>query len=193
MKRQMTIGEYRGIDIFFFLLMMTVSETVIHTAATKWFPSQPYTVSVVSAIVAIVLMRWNAYAAIPAAVGGLVTSLVSGATKEQILIYMAGNLFSLISLALMKALGKQRICEDALLTVFFAICTLLFMQAGRAIVALVLGAAPKDCLGFFTTDALSGLFAAVIMWIARRIDGLFEDQKHYLLRIHREGEKEDAK
>ena len=193
MKRQMTIQEYRGIDLFFFLLMMTISETVIHTAATRWFPSQPYTVSVVPAMAAIVLMRWGAWAAIPAAAGGFVTSFVSGATKEQFLIYMIGNLFGLLSVLLMKALGKQRICEDALLTVFFAICTLLFMQAGRALTAFVLGAAPRDCLGFFTTDALSGLFAAVILWIARRIDGLFEDQKHYLLRIHREGEKEDAK
>lgn len=193
MRRQMTIQEYRGIDLFFFLLMMTVSETLIHTAATRWFPAQPYTVSVVPAMTAIVLMRWGAWAALPAAAGGLLTAWISGATKEQFLIYVVGNLFGLISIALLKAPGKQKIRDDALLTVFFAICTLLFMQAGRALVALVLGAAPKSCLGFFTTDALSGLFAAVILWIARRIDGLFEDQKHYLLRIHREGEKEDAK
>ena len=193
MRRQMTLGEYRAIDLFFFVLMMTISETVIHTAATKWFPGQPYTVSVVSAIVSIVLMRWGSWAAIPAVTGGLVTGLLSGARGEQFLIYMAGNLLALVQVPLMKAIGKQRICEDALLTVAFAVCTLLFMQAGRAAAALVLGASPGGCLGFFTTDALSGLFAAVILWIARRLDGLFEDQKHYLLRINREEEKEDAK
>ena len=46
------------------------------------------------------------------------------------------------------------------------------------------------CIGFITTDALSGFFTAVILWIARRQDGLFEDQKHYLLRIQ-EAEKEE--
>ena len=29
------------------------------------------------------------------------------------------------------------------------------------------------------------LFTGVILWIARRLDGIFENQKHYLLRIHK--------
>ena len=45
-------------------------------------------------------------------------------------------------------------------------------------------------LGFVTTDALSLVFSAVIVWIARRLDGIFEDQKHYLLRL-KEAEKEE--
>ena len=42
---------------------------------------------------------------------------------------------------------------------------------------------PVD-LGFFTTDSLSLLFTFVIIWIARKLDGVYEDQKHYLLRIN---------
>ena len=30
------------------------------------------------------------------------------------------------------------------------------------------------------------LFTLVIIWIVRRVEGLFEDQKHYLLRIAQE-------
>lgn len=56
--------------------------------------------------------------------------------------------------------------------------------------ALAFGAAARDCLGFFTTDSLSLLFTGVVVWIARRLDGVFENQKHYLLRIH---QTEDGK
>ena len=44
-------------------------------------------------------------------------------------------------------------------------------------------------LGFFTTDALSDLFTVLIVWITKRLDGIYENQKHYLLRVHKE-EKE---
>ena len=66
----------------------------------------------------------------------------------------------------------------------FGVGTLLLMQLGRALTALVLGTDFQTCLGFFTTDALSLLFTGLIIWIARRLDGIFENQRHYLLRIH---------
>ena len=56
--------------------------------------------------------------------------------------------------------------------------------------ALVLGAQLKTCFDFFTTDALSGLFTMVIIWIAARLDGILEDQKTYLLRVNKEREEE---
>ena len=49
---------------------------------------------------------------------------------------------------------------------------------------LRLGARPGSVVGFFTTDSLSLLFTFVIIWIARKLDGVYEDQKHYLLRLH---------
>ena len=62
------------------------------------------------------------------------------------------------------------------------------MQAGRALTALALGSGPASVAGFFTTDSLSLLFTFVIIWIARKLDGVYEDQKHYLLRVHAEKE-----
>jgi hypothetical protein len=47
-----------------------------------------------------------------------------------------------------------------------------------------MGTEPAACLGFFTTDALSLLFTGLILWVARLLDGIFENQRHYLLRIH---------
>ncbi len=36
------------------------------------------------------------------------------------------------------------------------------------------------------------LFTLVITWIVRRLDGVFEDQKHYLLRLQEERERNNT-
>jgi hypothetical protein len=189
MKRQFSFSQYRGIDLTLFALILCVSEALIAKAARFWFPDQLYTVSVVGALTAIVLMRWGPWAAIHAVLGGAVYCLVSRGSARQLLIYCVGNLFSLLSLLPLRALGGERIRTDGVLSVCFGLFTLLMMQLGRALCALLLGAAVRDCLGFFTTDALSLLFTGLLLWIARRLDGIFENQKHYLLRIHKEEEK----
>lgn len=182
MGRRLTFAQYRAIDLTLFALMLCVSETLIVTAATFWFPDQLYTVSAAGAVVAIVLMRWGPWAGLHAALGGILYALLAHGTAAQTLIYCVGNLFALLALLPLRFLGGERIRCDATYSVLFGLMTLLLMQGGRALTALALGL-PR-CLGFFTTDALSLLFTGVIVWIARRQDGIFEDQKHYLLRVN---------
>ena len=85
--------------------------------------------------------------------------------------------------ALSFLISSEPICSS-ILSVCFGVGTLLLMQLGRALTALAMGTDFQTCLGFFTTDALSLLFTGLIIWIARRLDGIFENQRHYLLRIH---------
>ena len=191
MNHRMTFGQYRTMDLTAFAIMLIASESVIQTASTAWFPGQPYTVSVTAAIVTIVLMRWEKYAALHAVLGGLVFCFHLKAGAGQYLIYCLGNLGAMLSLLILRKAGDERIRNDALMSILFALCTQLFMQAGRAAAAGILGTPPAVCLGFFTTDALSALFTMVIVWIARRLDGIFEDQKKYLLRVQEEKERGD--
>ena len=184
MKRQFSFQQYRAIDLAMFAALLCITETMIVKAATWWFPDQLYTVSVVGAVTASVLMRWGPWAAIHAVLGGAVFCLASRGSAKQLLIYCAGNLFSLVMLLPLKYLGGERIRLDPVLSVLFGVCTLLLMQFGRALVAFALGTEFQTCLGFFTTDALSLLFTGLILWVARRLDGIFENQRHYLLRIH---------
>ena len=188
MRRQLSFQQYRAIDLALFAAILCLSECLIVKAATFWFPDQLYTVSVVGAITAIVMMRWGPWAAIHAALGGFVFCLASHGSGKQYIIYCVGNLLALLSLIPLKLLGSERIRLDGFLSVAFGLVTLLFMQLGRALTALLLGTDFQTCLGFFTTDALSLLFTGLILWIARRLDGIFEDQKHYLLRIHKQEE-----
>lgn len=190
MKRQLTFSQYRSIDLGIFAAMLLIFEYIIIAAATSWFPAQPYTVSVVAAVTAIVMMRWGPWAAIHAVLGGAVFCFFSGAAPVHYLIYCVGNLAGLLPLLMLRFLGSERVRNDALLSLLFALLTQLFMQLGRAGIALALGHTFESCVAFVTTDALSALFTMVIIWIVRRLDGLFENQKTYLLRLDKEREKE---
>ena len=77
-----------------------------------------------------------------------------------------------------------------LFTALFALGVTLAMQLERAAVALVLGTDLGTCVGFFTTDTLSDVFAMVVVSLARRLDGVFEDQKSYLRRLREQQKKQ---
>ncbi len=190
MNRQITFQQYRAIDLTILSVLLAVSQFVIHFASSVLYPEQLYVVSPVAAMAAIVMMRWNGYAAVHALLGGIVFTVLSGGTWQHYLIYGGGNLLCLLALPMLKFFGKERLRGDGLLTILFALCTQALMWLGRAGIAAVLGFESAACLGFITTDVLSGLFTAVILWAVRRIEGLFEDQKIYLLRLQSERQVE---
>jgi hypothetical protein len=165
---------------------MAVSQVAIHLAVSFWRADQTgYIVSPVAAMVALVMMRWSLWSILPALLGGAILSMLSGGTGEQTLIYTVGNLLSVLAYLLLKLAGKERIRSNAVMSLTFAALVQLLMQFGRAGVAAILGHSLQACWDFITTDAMSILFTLVIIWIVRRVEGLFEDQKHYLLRIQR--------
>ncbi len=182
MKRQRTWKEYRAIDLAMMGLTLAVFEFLIVRAANWWFPGQPFTVSLAAAMASIVYMRWGFWGAIHAVEAGLVFCFFSGATPRQYVVYCMGNLFSVLAVLLLRRVGKERV-RTGRLSLIFPLLVQVLMQAGRA-----LGSSPASVAGFFTTDSLSLLFTFVIIWIARKLDGVYEDQKHYLLRVHAEGE-----
>lgn len=190
MQRQISFKQYRGMDIFFFTLLLCLCEFLIVMGATHWFPKEAYTLSLTAAVTAVVMMRWGVFALIPALAGGLAFCLSSGAAPQQYLVYCLGNTCSLSLIFFIQKLGWKRIHGDVLLTMVYGLLVCLSMQLGRMIIALILGNDPMVCLGFITTDVLSTLFSVLIVWIARRLDGMLEDQKHYLIRIQKEKEKE---
>ena len=190
MKRQLSFQEYRSLDLFFFAVILFVSEALIVRAAGTWFRDQLYTVSVSAAVTAIVLVRWGPWAAIHAALSGAIFTWMAGGSLRQLAVYALGNELSLAALLLIRVFGKEKLRTNKLLTLLFALCVQLLMQLGRALLALLLGGHAADTIDYFTTDSLSDLFSMVVVWIAARLDGVLEDQKTYLLRVHRQMEKE---
>lgn len=190
MKRQITLRQYRTMDLMVFTALLCICETLITLGATRWFPGEPYTLSLTPAVTAIVMVRWGGFAVIPAVLGAFVFCTVSGAALPQVVIYCIGNLAAMALLPLVRGNGWQRLHDQVLLALVYGVLTALLMQLGRGLVALALGTDPALCGGFLTTDALSGLFAALIVWITRRLDGMLEEQKHYLARVAEEMKRE---
>ena len=189
-EKKRTVGQYRTIDLALFALIVFVGEYLVVTAAGRWFTDQLYVFSVVPVITAIVMMRWGPWAAIHAVLGGLALSWASGASPSQYAVYCLGNLLGLGALGMLRALGKERVRQDAFLTVVFGMACCLLMQLGHALLSLLFGGTAGGMIVFFTTDVITLLFTAVVIWIARRLDGVFEDQINYLLRISKEQEEE---
>ena len=187
MGKRRTISQYRSVDLFLFAVMLLVFESVIIAASTRWFPQEPYTVSVVPAITAIVLIRWGPWAGIHAFLGALVLCAQSRAQAPQYAVYCIGNLFSLFCLLPVRWLGgEEEIRLSSMKTAVFGLTVLLAMQVGRGLVSLFFGYSLQAAAGFLTTEVITDLFTLVILWIVRRLDGLLENQRHYLLRLQEE-------
>ena len=186
MQTRRTLGQYRIIDLSLFALIMMLTETVINRAATGWFAASAWTVSVVPAITAIVMVRWGPWCAVHAALGGIVTVLALRGNATQFLIYGIGNLAVLAVLPLERKWGWESLHGNILRDFLFGILAVLAMQAGRAVIALVTGTPPEALPLYITTDIITYLFTALILWIASRLDGVLEDQPHYVRRIAEE-------
>ncbi len=191
MQRQITFQQYRTIDLIAFAVMITFSEFLTTMATTHWFPNELYTVSVAAPLVAIVYMRWKWWGAIHAAFAGLIFSFFYGGTFDQSLIYTVGNLFSVLAVFMLYRPGYERVRQSVALSLLFGALVWFLMVTGRAVVSLILGWTIDTAILFCTEDALSLLFTLVVIWVARRLDGVFENQKHYLLRIQDEDKDND--
>lgn len=186
MKQQITVSQYRNIDLTILAVVMAVAQVLIHFAVSSWFPEQLFVVSPVAIVVALVMIRWNGWAVIHSILGGLIYAALSGGSVQHYLIFGAGNAFAMLALILLKHPGKEKVRLNPVYTLLFAFSVQMLMLLGRAAVAAMLGFERAALLGFLTTDSLSILFTMVGLWSIRRMDGLFEDQIHYLLRINQE-------
>ena len=190
MQRGMTFRQYRAVDVFFFTVLLCICESLIALAAHRWFPGELYTLSLTATVTALVMVRWGIWAAIPAVLGGMAFCLSSGARAPHYLIYGVGNLLALSLLPLLGKNGWQKLHENVLLALLYGFITAVLMQVGRLLLALLLGNPFPVCVGFVTTDVLSAFFAALVIWICRRLDGMLEEQTHYLKRIQKEKENQ---
>lgn len=188
MAGHLTYKQYRRIDLVLFAVILIVFERIVYTAAAKWYPDQLYSLSIVPAIVALVIMRWGWFGMIHAVLGGFIYCYVARGTVMHFMCYIAGNAFCFIPVLFVRTVGKDKVRANSVVSALYAVLVALSMQVGRAFIGMVLGNPVKDSFGFILTDILSGLFAILIVLIARKLDGMFEDQKSYLLRVHEEPE-----
>lgn len=189
MEKQLTLRGYRSIDLLLFTAMMIIFE-MLAVKATMWF-GEVYCISLFMLLSLIVMMRWGGWSVFTIVAGAVTFCLANGATWENYIIYVGGNLFILFDLFWFY-LGKVRM-REGYLTVSFVLCGYVLVEIGRSAIALFFGGNfLQTLIGFLGTDLLSALLALLIIMISRKQNGLYEDQITYLKRINAENTRHDA-
>ena len=194
MRKEITFKQYKAIDISILSVLLLLFEALSVYASSKWFNLAGLTlISLTPLVMVVMMMRWSEFAVIAALVGGVSYCFACGGKPEQYLIYCVGNLFGVLSIFIIKKLGKEAIREKQLRLALISISTYLFINVGRWLVSLIFAPALETLITFVTTDAISLVVAIVGTIALRNSDGILEDQKAYLLRLDRERREEEEK
>lgn len=179
------LRRYKSIDLVIFCAMLFVFETICYKAGAVWFRSQPWSLSLVPALTSLCYMRWSVWGIFYSALGGIAISFAAKAGFESYVVYIIGNMASAIILLFIHYVGKEKIRKSFGLSALFAIIVALSMEIGRGLVSDIFVRDIKEVINFISTDILSLGFAVLIVLITRKLDGVFEDQVSYLIRINK--------
>ncbi len=173
--------QYRLADLMLFLLIMCACEVINILAVSKWFSGQLFSVSVMMLVSLLVLVRWNFWAAIFPATGGLITCLLLGAKGiEAYIVYIIGNSFILFAWFLLK-IGKEKLKKWYWLLLYVFIGYLL-VAFGRTVIALCFNQDFVSCLVSYLGygELLNFVFTFLVMFLLTRFNSMVVDQKQYL-------------
>ena len=188
----MSFQKYRVIDLAIFTGLYLVLEFLISLAATKWFPDQPYIVSIMLPVLLIVMMRWGYFAFIIAAISAPFYVLIYHGSGMEYLVFLFGNIGFMALLAFLLPIGKKRVRDNIVLTFLYVVIGFLLLETFRGFGAMIFEQTGIQIIWrFIWTDMLSLVFSLVVIFIARFADGIFEDQKAYLFRKQRERDAEE--
>lgn len=187
----LTFKQYRSADLTIFAVLTVIFEALVTLGATTWFPGQMYSVTIVYLMFVLVLMRWGAYSGIVAFLSGVAYCVALKATLPMYVIVCGGNLFGLFALFMHK-MGKQKIRDSVGWSILYAFVCFACISVGRLLISLAFEL-QKEVIQYILYDVFSAVFAVVIVLVCRKQNGMFEDQKHYLLRVDAERKAEAAK
>ena len=190
--RFISFRQYKYTDLFFFALVLGVSELLIFCAFRFWFQSaiDKYYINFMLAIALTVIMRWGWVGGFYAVADGVVLCAVQGAGWQAYLSYIIGTACIMLVLLLTKFVGKEKIRGKWYLTLAYIVVGWVSVNLGITCMNAILGenflTALAANFGFGVYGALPLVVAIVTIMVLRRLNGMFEDQKHYLLRQDKE-------
>lgn len=189
----MSFRKYKVIDLLIFTGLYLLLEFLISLAATRWFPEQPYIVSLMLPFLLLVMMRWDKWAGILALLSAPFYVLIYGGEGTRYLVFLLGNVGFMALLAFLLPIGKKKVRDSIFLTLCYVLIGFLSLELFRGLGAMIFEHAGVEIIWtFMWTDMLSLVFSLVVIFIARIIDGIFEDQKAYCFRKYRERQEEQA-
>ena len=190
--RFISFRQYKFTDLFFFALVLGISELLVFCAFRFWFKSslEKYYVNFMLAIALTVIMRWGWIGGIYAAADGVILCAMQGAGWQAYLTYIIGAACIESVLLLTKFVGKERIRGKWYLTLAYILAGWVSVNLGISCMSAIFGenilSSLATSFGFGVYGLLPLLASVAAVMILRRLDGMFEDQKHYLLRKEKE-------
>ncbi len=183
MNKQLTVKQYVIIDLVIFAILLCALE-IASKVALNFFRREAFAISVILPIILIAMMRHGIKALPLAALGGLVYSALNGAEPEVYIVYILGNCFVGVNVLWFKYVEKEKIREKIWLIILYVITGYILKNLGKGVVAYIMGFThfAANTVRYLTTDALSAVMTVIVILIARRQDGVFEDQMAYLIR-----------
>lgn len=179
---QRTLKQYRTADLLILTLLMCGLETLSIVLLRTWAPFGLFA-SMFFPVVLIIIMRWDHYGILPALIHGIVYSICFGAALPEYVIFTIGNLGIMSVLLLFKLIGKDKIAKKWYLTIVYLLVAYISVELCRTLIALCFGYGFLLCMSItFFADAFSLILTSVILLVARKQNGLFEDQLTYLRR-----------
>ena len=190
--RLISFRQYKYTDLFFFALVLGLSELLVFCAFKLWFQSavDKYYVNFMLAIVLTVVMRWGWIGGIYAVVDGVIQCAIQGGSWQAYLSYIIGTACVFSVLLLTRFVGKEKLRGKWYLTLVYILVGWVAINLGITCMNAIFGENFATALGvnfgFGVYGALPFAGSAVVILVLRRLDGMFEDQKHYLIRKDKE-------
>ena len=186
-SRLISLRQYRLTDLFLFAGILIAFDLLAHFTPRLFGSAAFFTFTLTVPIVLMVMIRWGWPCVLFAVGDGLFMSALNNTYSWQsYLCYSLG--FAAITLLLipLKFIGKQKITGKWYFSVLFVVCAWLIMNFALTCFEAICGNDFAGMLvfniGLNATGMLSLAIGIVVILVVRRLDGMFEDQKHYLIR-----------
>ena len=188
----MTFKQYRNLDLLIFIAMYALCEYLVIKAATAWF-DEPYSISIMLPLLLIVMMRWDGFCIIHAIAYALLFVFYQGGNIKQYLIYLIGNLGFMLNLLLLKKMGKDKIRNSFFNSLIYLLSGYILMEGFRGIASILIAGSDAAIIRqFIFSDMLSLVFAILVIIVVRKQEGLFADQKEYLIEVNSKKDEIDG-
>ncbi|MCM1438328.1 MAG: hypothetical protein NC131_03840 [Roseburia sp.] len=192
-SRLISVNQYRATDLVVFALIAVVSELLGYFAKIWFSDSAYFTLSLSVPIACLVLVRWGWWAVFYPLLSGATYCLASRLGVNYFAVQCIGGMFVLLMLLPAKLIGVEKIRGKWIYTALFAVGAWLCTYLGRSVlwaicyaIKPVAGANVYSGFVGYALDLVSLFMTVVLLLVMRKLDGMFEDQKHYLKRVDKE-------
>lgn len=199
-SRIISFGRYRATDLLIFAAILVAFDLISFFAFTEWFADDlsNFFFSLAVPVSLLVMIRWNWYGMFYAVLDGLVYCLLAvlsaggaydGVALQYFLTYCLGSACIGLAYLMVHFMGYKRIAGHWGFTILYVLCGWLALEIGRAVVSICFGVDVGSALLSFIagpSELLSLAMGIVILLVMRKLEGMLENQRAYLLRLDKE-------